>query len=421
MPPIRYPQNTALLSRLNSLAGTVLLLEGPPHGGKTAILEAIQRLDQRVWFRMGIDLLCRSILPSLVGKNDVKQARNILDPATRHGLTALHIIIAAMARRGCDLVVDCLPLSGEGREEFQRMLEGLDVFRVRITCAENVIAQREAELGPKAEGTWAALKPAFALDVGDGHTYDFEIHGSGDPDAAARAILQALYARQMVQEPLARVAPQDFPYPRAEKPGRIVILCGTSSAGKSTLDREVQKLAAMEGITFLNYGIDQICYAIHPRFIGAGMTADAAGSNAMANPEGWIAWEHVCLQTEPEPILQDRVGPALRLGLSGQYAAIAALTGAGFDTIGDQVFYYRDWHEESSALWEGLPVLRVFVDADHDTLVAHEKSRGDRDLGIAVGGRLQMYRDVPYDLEINTTHQTPVQEAHTVMEKIRAM
>lgn len=416
--------SASLLSRLNHLAGTVLLLEGPPHSGKALIQEAIQRLDDRVWFRMGVDQLCREIVPALAGEEGIPQARNLLDPLVRDNLEALHIVVASMARAGCDLVVDYLPLQGQDAPAFPEMLAGLDVFRVQITCPEKVINTREAELGPKPEGSWEDLNPALATDEAvQRYPYDLMVDGSGDPDAAARTILNALYNRTMLAEPLARVVPTSFPQPVAENPGRIIMLNGTSSAGKSTLNRSVQQLAAKENLSFLNVGIDLIAFAIHERFIDASLTSDtmSQGEAAPAKPEGWIGFKHIVVQPEPDPRLQQQLGPAFRLGLCGQVAAVAALSRAGYHVIGDHVIYYEDWYTEAAEAWSGLPTLWVLIDADPADLVAHEKARGDRNPGVALGCRDQMYKGIPYDLEINTSHQSPDEEAITLLEKIRAM
>lgn len=414
----------SLLSRLHHLAGTVLLLEGPPHGGKALIQEAIQRLDNRVWFRMGVDQLCREIVPALAGEEGIPQARNLLDPLVHDNLEALHLIIASMARAGCDVVVDYLPLAGEHSARFPDMLTGLDVFRVRLTCPEDVIRTREAELGPKPEGTWEDLAPALALeDAAQRDPYDLTVDGSGDPDAAARSILNALYAREMLAEPLARVVSTSFPQPVAEKPGRIIMLNGTSSAGKSTLNRAVQQLAAKENLSFLNVGIDLIAFALHSRFIDASLTNESMpdGNQTTVKPEGWIGFKHIVVQPEPDPRLQQQLGPAFRLGLCGQVAAAAALSRAGYHVIGDHVIYYEDWYTEAAEAWTDLPTLWVLIDADPADLVAHEKARGDRNPGVALGCRDQMFKGIPYDLEINTSHQEPDEEAITLLEKIRAM
>src|SRR5262245_44948625 len=101
-------------------------------------------------------------------------------------------------------------------------------------------------------------------------------------------------------------------------PGRIVLLNGTSSSGKSTIARELQAILAEP---YLHLGIDTFIGMLPPRFFGAQPPAD----------EGFFLHEH-----------GDRVditaGPVARRLLLGMYRCFAALASAGNNLIIDYVF-----------------------------------------------------------------------------------
>lgn len=154
-------------------------------------------------------------------------------------------------------------------------------------------------------------------------------------------------------------------------PGRVILLNGASSSGKSTLGQALQAAAAGP---FLYVSSDQL--------VAAGMLPRRTEDG------GPFDWQ--------------RVRPRF---FAGFHACLPALARAGNDLIVEHVVEFRSWREELARLLAGLDVFLVGVHCDLDELDRRERLRGDRRLG---EGRAhvtenQIHSFGPYDFEVDTT------------------
>jgi chloramphenicol 3-O phosphotransferase len=391
------------------LAGTVIVLNGPPSAGKRAIIARLQETADAAFMSIGIDVFYKWMIPEL-------RAGQRLDPIVhRRYLLGLHATIAAHARAGCNVLVDHTLLDAEWHRELAAMLAGLDVLWIEVRTAEHVLRAREAAQGARPEG--AALE-LLAMMVRDAPV-DLGVDGA-DPARAAADILHHLRTRSMRGQPLARWVADAMPL-QAEKPGRIIALVGSSSAGKSTLCRALQAVAeARTREHFLYMGIDTALDTLPARYFGIPFHPEQM-QHYEPGPDGRLGFSYVAPGPSPDnpsPYPQQQCGPVARACISGQLHSIAAMSRAGLNVVGDHIWIFRDWYDEARALYEGLPILWVSVSCSDDVVDEHERRRGDRLPGWALGQRAQMYKDGPVDVIVDTGTLTPEQEAERILAAI---
>lgn len=146
--------------------------------------------------------------------------------------------------------------------------------------------------------------------------------------------------------------------------GRIIILNGTSSAGKTTLARGLRpKLEP----GFCYYSSDQLADA---KFRPLDPAARSAGRNQF---------------------------------FVGFHRTIPALASAGLDLLVEHIVEEQQWAEDLATLLKGFDVFWIGVHASIDLITEREKLRGDRMIGEALY-HLRTHDFCRYDLEVDTSH-----------------
>ncbi|MCJ8271259.1 MAG: chloramphenicol phosphotransferase CPT family protein [Psychrosphaera sp.] len=156
--------------------------------------------------------------------------------------------------------------------------------------------------------------------------------------------------------------------------GKIIILNGTSSAGKSTLAKALQ--AQMKDVY------------LH-------CTSDAF-------------WDMT-----PRDIKANSINfPRMKLAMA---KSVRALAETGHNVIVDIVFNGSKSYLEMSGELKGLTVVMVKVQCDKEELQKRELARGDRKQGLAESQLDTVHVDVPYDEEVDTSKYSPFECAKQVM------
>jgi chloramphenicol 3-O phosphotransferase len=158
----------------------------------------------------------------------------------------------------------------------------------------------------------------------------------------------------------------------ASRQGRVILLNGASSSGKSTLARELQN--ALE-TPFLHVSSDQL--------ITAGILPSR---REVEGPFAW--WEQM------RPRFFD-----------GFHRCLPALAAAGNDLIVEHVIEFASWRRQLGELLAAIDVFLVGVHCDVREIDRREQVRGDRRVGegrthVEVNG---IHDFGHYDYEVDTT------------------
>ncbi|MGR3793618.1 chloramphenicol phosphotransferase CPT family protein [Vannielia sp. SX4] len=147
-----------------------------------------------------------------------------------------------------------------------------------------------------------------------------------------------------------------------QAPGRVILIHGASSAGKSTLARAVQA-ALPEPFTHLTFD----------HLIDTG---------ALPRGPEWAA-------------VRAKV-------FNGWHRAVAAFGSAGADVIWDHIIESSAWHSDLRTLFSGRDLFFIGLHCDLAELERREAARGDRKPGDAARDAAHIHVGKRYDLELRS-------------------
>ncbi|MBW4718359.1 chloramphenicol phosphotransferase CPT family protein [Saccharothrix obliqua] len=191
----------------------------------------------------------------------------------------------------------------------------------------------------------------------------------------------------------------------AEPPGRVVLLNGTSCAGKTTLARALQDES---DVPFVYWGIDTLFDLVPPNW-GGGRGGPLSREGFRYHRPGPTATGH--------PVLEIRTGPVgRRMVRSGQHAA-AAFARGGDHVVIDEMLLSPDLMPAWLSALAGLTALLVRVDCPLEEAERRELARGNEP-GLARGHYESVHdHGVPYDATVDTTTGTPAELARSVLDR----
>lgn len=176
----------------------------------------------------------------------------------------------------------------------------------------------------------------------------------------------------------------------------VIILNGVGSVGKSSTARALQTIAAAP---FLHVAMDAFIDMLPEAMFG--------------HPQGLI---FETIQDQGKPSIIIRTGPVVDRAMQGMRHAIAAMAAQGNNLIVDEVIIEKRKALEYRTLLSRCNVHFVGLFAPLDVLEARERERGDRQLGFARWQYDRVHRDIAYDLEIETTATTPLENARKIRD-----
>lgn len=174
--------------------------------------------------------------------------------------------------------------------------------------------------------------------------------------------------------------------------GKIIILNGGSSAGKTTLAQAFQDLMLPQ--TYLLQGIDMFWFSLPPKELDLDRV----------DPE---FYSHMSDKHDGKEEFRIVPGPLLDKLMLGRYKAMSVYLRQGFNIIADEVVWKRSWLEE--AIKDLLDFDAYFINVHcSDTIGAErEKLRGNRHAGWNRCSARYASKDALYDLSLDTGVSCP--------------
>ncbi|HEY7032704.1 MAG TPA: hypothetical protein VH482_15280 [Thermomicrobiales bacterium] len=203
--------------------------------------------------------------------------------------------------------------------------------------------------------------------------------------------------------------------------GNVILLNGTSSAGKTSIAWALQEIMATP---ILHTGFDAPLARFHPKFVTICDELNPATSDYVV-----IVYEGAATRVEAEyqgeptvygtGVLKEvRIGPAALKLYAGRYRAIAALAASGLDVVVDDVIFDPGVLALAVEALTDSSVLFVGVRLPLDVAVQRERDRGDRGPGGAAAFYDLVHAHGLYDLEVDTSIASPMECARRIKEAL---
>jgi len=186
----------------------------------------------------------------------------------------------------------------------------------------------------------------------------------------------------------------------------VILLNGTSSAGKTTLAKHLQR--ALPGC-WQHMALDQFRDGLPDHYRGLNApqgTTGAAGLNVVPNTAHDLAFTEVVFGEEGQRMLR------------GMRRAMRAMIDAGVNIIIDDILLTPDFLHDYLEVFNANQVLLVGVRCDLRIIEAREAQRLGRFPGTAAGQFISCHAHETYDVEVDTGRQSPEACAAQVIDAV---
>ena len=192
------------------------------------------------------------------------------------------------------------------------------------------------------------------------------------------------------------------------KPGQIILLNGSSSAGKTTLALALQQTFREP---WQHIALDQFRDGMPGRFRGLNSPLGTPGAQGLN-----IVPRNLTLndQETEQTVTHIQFGDTGRQILKGMRRAIAAFAEAGNNVIVDDILFERSFLQDYVQALGHLEVLLVAVRCPLEVVNEREKRRTGRFPGTALSHFHRIHDQVIYDIEVDTS----IHSAHRCAERI---
>jgi chloramphenicol 3-O phosphotransferase len=188
--------------------------------------------------------------------------------------------------------------------------------------------------------------------------------------------------------------------------GKIILLNGSSSAGKTTLAITLQQLLPEP---WHHIALDQFRDGMAGRYRGLNSppgTPGARGLNVVPVPHG------------NERVTEVQFGDLGKQVLRGMRRAIAAFAREGNNVIIDDLMFEPEFLFDYIDVLAGLEVLFVGVRCSLDVVNAREAKRPGRFPGTATSHFHRVHTACVYDIEVDTSSATPRECAAEIVARL---
>ena len=185
--------------------------------------------------------------------------------------------------------------------------------------------------------------------------------------------------------------------------GKIILLNGSSSAGKTTIARMLQQLYREP---WQHMALDQFRDGMPDRFRGLNSPAGDSGARGL---------NVVPVERDGDRITEIRFGDVGRRVLRGMRRSIATFAGEGNHVIVDDLMFEKSFLLDYLDVLTGLDVTFAGIRCDLKVVNAREATRPGRFPGTATSHFHTIHEHCIYDVEVDTTDSTPRHCAQQIM------
>lgn len=189
-----------------------------------------------------------------------------------------------------------------------------------------------------------------------------------------------------------------------QKAGVVIILNGPSAAGKSTLQKTIQRFAP---VPYLGVGVDAFFNDLFPDEHGK------LRCKTVANFEQTL--RYVTIENNTVYL---HVGAEGRKIVTGMNQAIAAYARAGNNLVVDYIMYDPSWMQELLQALEGCPVYMIGITLPLEILQQREQARSTSPLGHAKSHYDTVHINNAYDMMLDTSILSADQAAEQILNFI---
>ena len=186
--------------------------------------------------------------------------------------------------------------------------------------------------------------------------------------------------------------------------GRVILLNGTSSSGKTTLAKAIQDIAPE---AYQIIALDQFRDGMPERYRGLNSPRDTTGAqglNVRSELQEKVAYTYIEFGEYGTKVLE------------GMRRSIASCARSGLNVIVDDMITEKEFVVDYVNVLQELNVLCVGIFCERDELVKRENTRMGRFVGTAISHADTVHRFMQYDVEIDNTHGDPREHAHTILD-----
>ena len=185
-------------------------------------------------------------------------------------------------------------------------------------------------------------------------------------------------------------------------PGKVIVLNGTTSSGKTTLATTLQAQLASVGECWIIIALDDFFAKLPFDWV-------QLGRHVGAHAEEGIVFELV------DGEIERRLGPIGAQVIAAYRSAVGGAARAGLNVIVDEVLLSEeDWDAWKVEL-SGLDPFWVRVDLALELVEARERDRGDRVIGMARAQYDVVHKYATYDLVVDTATMDPRAAADAIL------
>jgi chloramphenicol 3-O phosphotransferase len=186
--------------------------------------------------------------------------------------------------------------------------------------------------------------------------------------------------------------------------GTVIILNGPSGSGKSSMQREFQKL--MMPNLWIKLGIDSLFDGPMPDITLENM--------AYWQSENQIRWVTTTQNKNQQNIVTLFTGEQGEKVAFGMNNAIAGYAQAGCNSIVDYIGYKKEWINDLHTKLKNTKTYWVKIEIPLSTLEERERARGTSPVGHARSHYDTVYGDIAYDLTLDTSKLSALECAQKI-------